>query len=186
MLATMKIEPFAARLKDGREIIIREANLQDASDLMKSIRKYIGESEHQVMEYDEFSHLMSKSREWVHAFIEEDNSLLLVAEHEGSIVGNLDITGASRNRLRHNGLVGIGMQKQYRGQGLGSILLQAGIDWAKANPYLERLWMQIVDGNTSAISLYKKSGFIEEGRQKKFIKTSDGNYADNIIMALML
>jgi ribosomal protein S18 acetylase RimI-like enzyme len=112
--------------------------------------------------------------------------MLLVAEVGGRIVGNLDITGGSRNRLRHNGLIGIGVLKQYQSLGLGSILLQAGIRWAKENPYLERLWMQIVDGNKDAISLYKKHGFIEEGRQKNFIKTGDGAYADNIIMALAL
>jgi RimJ/RimL family protein N-acetyltransferase len=184
MLATLKIEPFTAKLKDGTEVTIREATLQDASELMQSIRKYIGESEYQVMEQDEFGHLMSKGREWINAFIEEDNSLLLVAEIKGRIVGNVDITGGSRNRLRHNGLIGIGLLKQYQSQGLGSILLQAGIDWAKENPYLERLWMQIVDGNKEAIGLYKKLGFVEEGRQKNFIKTGEGIYADNILMAL--
>ncbi|WP_276134349.1 GNAT family N-acetyltransferase [Polluticoccus soli] len=186
MLATLKIEPFTARLKDGTEVTIREATLQDASELMQSIRKYLSESEYQVMEQDEFSHLMSKGREWINAFIEEDNSLLLIAEVDGKIVGNLDITGGSRKRLRHNGLIGIGVLKQCHSQGLGSMLLQAGIDWAKDNPYLERLWMQIVDGNKEAIGLYKKLGFVEEGRQKNFIKTGEGTYADNIIMALVL
>lgn len=185
-LATLKTDPFTATLKNGKEVTIREATLQDASELMQSIRKYIGEGEHQVMEQDEFSHLMPKGREWINAFIEEDNSLLLVAEHNGRIIGNMDITGGSRNKLRHNGLIGIGMLKEYRSQGLGSILLNAGITWAKENPYLERLWMQLIDGNKEAIGLYTKMGFVEEGRQKNFIKTAAGSYADNIIMALML
>lgn len=185
MIGTMKIEPFTAELTDGRKIKIREAHIQDASELMQCIKTYMGDSSYQVMEQDEFDHLMYKAREWVNAFIEEEHSLLLVAEHNGHIVGNLDITGASRRRLRHNGLVGLGMLKQFREHGLGSILLETGINWARNHSQLERLWLQIIDGNNPALQLYRKFGFVEEGRQKNFIKTATG-YSDNIIMALML
>lgn len=185
MVVTMKIDPFTARLKDGREVWIREATVQDASELMQCIKSYIADGEYQVMEPEEFDHYVHKGREWVNAFIEEERSVLLVAEYNTRIIGNLDITGASRKRLSHNGLVGMGMLNQFRQLGLGSILLQAGIDWAKKHTHLERLWLQIIEGNAPAIKLYQKFGFTEEGRQKHFIKTSNG-YADNIIMALML
>jgi RimJ/RimL family protein N-acetyltransferase len=185
MIGTMKIEPFTAELKDGREVEIREARIQDASELMQCIKAYMADGNFQVMEQDEFDHYMYKAREWVNAFIEEEHSILLVAEHNGQIIGNIDITGASRKRLKHNGLIGMGMLQQFRQQGLGSILLETAISWAKDHTQLERLWLQIIDGNNPAIQLYHKFGFVEEGRQKHFIKTASG-YADNLIMALML
>ena len=97
-------------------------------------------------------------------------------------MGNLDITGGRRKRLRHTGLVGMGMLREYREKGLGNILLQTGIKWAQANPLLEKLWLQILADNTPAISLYKKAGFVEEGRQKQFVKLDAHTYYDNILM----
>lgn len=178
----IKLTPFTARLKDGKEVLIREATIQDAPEIIYCVKTYISDSGYQVLEPEEFAPSIAQGREWIQSFIEEDNSIFIIAEYKEKIIGNMDITGATRRRIRHNGLVGMGMLNDYRRQGLGSILLQAGIDWAKENPILERLWLQILDKNESAVALYQKLGFQEEGRQKNFIKIDKDNYADNILM----
>jgi ribosomal protein S18 acetylase RimI-like enzyme len=182
----MKLQSFTSKLKDGTQVVIREATIHDAAEMIQCIKTYISESPYMVMLPEEFSLTLHQGREWIHAFIEADNSLLIVAEKNGTILGNLDITGAKRNRILHNGLVGMGMLPECRQNGLGSILLQAGIDWAKRNPYLERLWLQVIADNEPAIKLYKKHGFIQEGLQKNFIRTGENSYADNMIMGMTL
>jgi RimJ/RimL family protein N-acetyltransferase len=182
----MKLQSFTAKLKDNSEVVIREATIHDAAEMIQCIKVYVAESQYMVMLPEEFSLTLHQGREWIQAFIEADNSLLIVAERNGTILGNLDITGAKRKRILHNGLVGMGMLPEYRQRGLGSLLLQAGIDWAKRNPYLERLWLQVIADNDPAIKLYKKHGFVQEGLQKNFIKTGEGNYADNMIMGMTL
>ena len=181
-----KIAPFNATLKDDSHILIREAVIQDAADLIRCVKSYMSDSEYLVMEPDEFSPDTAQGREFIRNLIETENSLLIVAEHNERIVGNLDITGGQRKRIRHTGLVGMGMLKQYRSIGLGTLLLKTGIKWAQKNPILEKLWLQLLAPNEPAIKLYQKMGFLEEGRQKDFIKMSKDRNEDNLIMALTL
>jgi RimJ/RimL family protein N-acetyltransferase len=49
---------------------------------------------------------------------------------------------------------------------------------------INRLWLFVLDYNKIAISLYKKLGFIEEGKQRKAI-FRNGNYHDYIMMSLL-
>jgi RimJ/RimL family protein N-acetyltransferase len=182
----IKIEPFTVNLKDGTEVVVREAHLQDAADLIRCIRTYVADSEFQVMEPDEFAPDLGQGREFIQSFTDSENSILLVATHNDKVVGNLDITGGKRRRLRHTGLVGMGMLRAFRAKGLGKAMLTAGVKWAKEQHQLDRLWLQILAGNEPAIKLYEKLGFVEEGRQKDFIKVDKDHYQDNVIMYLDL
>ncbi|HRO43566.1 MAG TPA: GNAT family N-acetyltransferase [Flavipsychrobacter sp.] len=181
-----KLKSFSANLKDETQIVIREAVIQDAADLIRCVRSYISDSEHMVMEADEFAPDIAQGREFIHNFLESENSILIVATHNDRIIGNLDITGGRRNRLRHTGLVGMGMLNEYREKGLGGILLQTGISWAVKNNSIEKLWLQILANNLPAINLYRKMGFEEEGRQKNFVRLDKETYYDNILMSLWL
>ena len=181
-----KILPFTATLKDGREVTIREAVIQDAADFILCVKSYITNSDFQVMEPDEFAPDLQQGREFIKNLLESENSLLLVALEDEKIIGNIDITGGKRKRLRHTGLIGMGMLKDYRSKGLGTLLLQTAVKWSRKNPIVEKLWLQIIADNAPAIELYKKMGFVEEGRQKNFIKVSNEKYSDNIVMALSL
>ena len=54
------------------------------------------------------------------------------------------------------------------------------IEWTKTEG-IEKIELEVFENNISAIKLYEKFGFIEEGRRKKMIKTEEG-YLDMIIM----
>ena len=181
-----KIAAFTTTLKDGTEIVVREATIQDAADFIRCVKSYISDNEYQVMEPDEFAPDITQGREFIQSFIESENSILLVATHNDKIVGNIDITGGRRKRLRHTGLIGMGMLREYRSKGLGTTLLETAINWAKKADGLEKIWLQIVADNIPAVKLYKKMGFAEEGRQKQFIRISKGKYSDNLIMSMGL
>ncbi len=71
----------------------------------------------------------------------------------------------------------------FRGQGIGTALLAALLDWAKENPLIEKVCLEVVADNTNAIRLYQKFGFVEEGVKKKAAKIDDGTYWDLILMA---
>lgn len=181
-----KFPSFSATLKNEQQVFVREATIQDAADFIRCVKRYIEESEFMVMEADEFAPDIRQGREFIQSFTENDNSLLIVAVHNDTIIGNLDITGGRRIRLRHTGLVGLGMLPEYQKLGLGTILLKGGIDWARKNPVLEKLWLQIVAANEGAVTFYEKMGFVEEGRQKGFIKSGTNTYYDNLLMAMSI
>ena len=72
----------------------------------------------------------------------------------------------------------------YQGNGIGRTLMRYLIDWAKANPKIEKIELHVRSSNVRAIHLYTSLGFIEEGRKTRQIKYGANDYQDNVYMAL--
>lgn len=179
-----KFDSIYRVLKDGRTVLIREGAPGDAASLLATIKTYLRDSEYLPLEPEEFQLSEEDERAWIESFGVRNNSLLLVAVHEGQLVGNIDLTGGNRRATRHTAVIGMGLLKEWRGSGLGTELLRSAVNWARSNPALEKLWLQVFAGNQPGIALYRKAGFVECGIQKDFFKRGDNRYADNITMML--
>jgi ribosomal protein S18 acetylase RimI-like enzyme len=83
-------------------------------------------------------------------------------------------------KLAHQCLFTIIVDASYRGQGIGTKLLEELIQLGKERFHLEMLHLEVYEGNP-AISLYERFGFVEFGRQKHFIK-EEGQYRGKILM----
>ena len=181
----MKFNPITVTLKNFKEVKIRSAEISDAKNLLKTIKKYIADSEFIPKLEEEIKLTTEQEEDWISSFIEKENSLLLVAEYENEIIGNIDITGNSRIIMEHTGVVGMGMLAEWRNSGLGTELMKHSILWAKENPILELLWLQVYTENELGVNLYRKMNFKENGIIKNFFKR-DGKYYDNLTMSLSL
>jgi RimJ/RimL family protein N-acetyltransferase len=107
---------------------------------------------------------------------------MLVAKSSGRIVGILFLESSSRKRLAHTATLHMSVGKDHRSRGVGTILLQSAIDWAKAHPVIEKLGLAVFSSNTRAIGLYRKLGFVEEGRRPREVKFGPDEYADDVLM----
>jgi putative acetyltransferase len=107
----------------------------------------------------------------------------LVAERDGIIVGHalLDHAGPQA-ALAHVRTLTIVVHPGSRGQGIGSALLDALLDWARANRHVERVELRVRETNAAAIRLYKKFGFKDESRFRRRLKLAEGKYLDDIGM----
>ena len=114
--------------------------------------------------------------------IAHPDQLLILAFLEDKLIGNLDFHIGKRKRLAHGGGFGMSVHPDFRGLGVGKALLGQLIQWAEANPRLERVELNVLASNQAAIGLYKKLGFIEEGRKVDAIKYDDGRYVDDLQM----
>jgi len=186
MTNKLKFTPATIPLKDGTPILIRECLPNEAIALMEMVKQYIADSEHLLITPKEFNFSVDYETNWINSLNERSNSLLLVAEHEGQLVGNIDLTGGQRTRIQHTALLGMGMLAAYRGKGLGKALMQCAIDWARQNPVLEYLWLQVYASHSAGLALYQQMGFQETGRQHKFVKKAPGVYEDNVLMELRI
>jgi RimJ/RimL family protein N-acetyltransferase len=77
------------------------------------------------------------------------------------------------------------VDRDWRGRGAGSALVQAAIDWARAQG-LHKLSLEVFAHNEAAIALYRKSGFAEEGHLTKQYRRASGELWDAIVMGLLL
>jgi RimJ/RimL family protein N-acetyltransferase len=104
-----------------------------------------------------------------------------VAEAEGRIIGGIHI-GASRHGF---GEIGMMIAKDWRGRGVGSALVEAAIAWAREQG-LHKLVLDVFPHNEAAIALYRKYGFVEEGRRARQYRRADGELWDALQMGLLL
>jgi ribosomal-protein-alanine N-acetyltransferase len=105
----------------------------------------------------------------------------VVAAAGGQLIGSLHVT-ASRHGF---GDLGMLVDHRWRGRGVGSALLQAAIGWAREQQ-LHKLCLEVFPHNTAAVALYRKHGFVEEGRRTRQYHRSSGEFWDTIIMGLPL
>jgi ribosomal protein S18 acetylase RimI-like enzyme len=73
----------------------------------------------------------------------------------------------------------------WRGRGVGSALVAAAIDKARGEG-LHKLSLEVFAHNDAAIGLYRKFGFVEEGRRVKHYRRASGLLWDSIVMGLPL
>jgi L-amino acid N-acyltransferase YncA len=104
-----------------------------------------------------------------------------VAVADGQVVGHINLT-ASQHGF---GEFGMTVSLPWRGRGVGSALVTAAIGWARGQG-LHKLCLEVFPHNTAAVTLYRKHGFIEEGRRRRQYHRSSGEFWDTIVMGLPL
>ena len=105
----------------------------------------------------------------------------LLAEADGVVVGSIHV---ERSRFGF-GEIGMAVAGDWRGRGVGSALLAAAIDWARGEG-MHKLSLSVFPHNAAAIALYRKFGFVEEGRRVKQYRRASGELWDTIDMGLLL
>jgi RimJ/RimL family protein N-acetyltransferase len=105
----------------------------------------------------------------------------LVADADSELVGMIHV---ERSRFGF-GEVGMLVARDWRGRGVGSALVAASIDWARAHG-LHKLALSVFPHNEAAIALYRKFGFVEEGRRPKHMRRASGELWDIVDMGLLL
>jgi RimJ/RimL family protein N-acetyltransferase len=105
----------------------------------------------------------------------------LVALAAGETVGVIKIIESSFGF----GEIGMMVAAEWRGRGVGTALVAAAIDWARARG-LHKLTLSVFPHNEAALALYGKFGFVEEGRLVKHLRRTNGDLWDLIEMGLLL
>jgi RimJ/RimL family protein N-acetyltransferase len=83
------------------------------------------------------------------------------------------------------GEVGMMVAAGWRGRGIGTALLVDAIAWARQRG-LHKLSLGVFPSNEPALALYRKLGFVEEGRRVKHIRRVSGELWDLVEMGLLL
>jgi RimJ/RimL family protein N-acetyltransferase len=110
-----------------------------------------------------------------------DLDRMLVALATGEVVGLIFVHESSFGF----GEIGMMVAADWRGRGVGTALVAAAIEWARARG-LHKLTLSVFPHNEAAIALYRKFGFVEEGRRTEHIRRASGELWDLIEMGLPL
>jgi ribosomal protein S18 acetylase RimI-like enzyme len=94
----------------------------------------------------------------------DEADLHLVAEVDGVVVGNLDAftrplpSEGSMRLPRRGALIGIAVDEDWRGRGIGTALMRAAEDWARGRGF-DTLELDVADPNGAARRLYERLGY---------------------------
>lgn len=171
---------------NGHEILLRSAAAEDAQMMIDYLRTVCGETRFLMKEADEVNLTVEQEISFIEGHNRAADGLLILAFLDGEYAGNcsFDSEGESRRNAHRAGL-GIALYQKYTGYGLGRILMDRMIKYAKQLGY-EQMELTVVQGNERAIGLYKSAGFEECGRIPNANKYDDGTYADDILMVKKL
>ena len=172
-------------LKNDRVLVIREASVEDARALLDYVEGISGESDYLSFGPGEFELSVPEEEEYLRKCRASDNQLYLLGLMGDTVVSALSFSAGRRPRVRHSGEFGLSVRKRYWGLGIGSLMLDALIDWAKDIGIIKKINLRVRTDHQRAIVLYEGKGFVREGTIRKEILL-DGKYYDHHWMGLEL
>jgi RimJ/RimL family protein N-acetyltransferase len=103
---------------------------------------------------------------------------------DGHIRGHLDLHGGRLPAEFHRAMLGMGIERPFRGRGHGRALLAAAIGWSRGAG-LAWLDLGVFAHNLRARKLYASVGFVEVGITRDRFRV-DGAVIDDVAMVLAL
>jgi ribosomal protein S18 acetylase RimI-like enzyme len=112
-----------------------------------------------------------------HGKLDDPSAALLVAKSGQEVVGCADIYPHSE----HGHVLGMFVDERFRGQGLGTALLDRLLEWARQRN-ISSVSLHVFPHNARAIALYERVGFTERLRIARFANRQTGEVWDAILM----
>ncbi len=173
-------------LRDGRSVLLRTARPPDAHALLGALNEVANEGRFLLRRAWEITPELEQR--WVNVAL-GDSDLVLVAmlldnphtRDEQEIVGGLSLVRGRPEFVRHTAELAMWLRAAYRELGLGSAMLEYALVWTREQAAIEKITLSARSSNRRALNLYRKYGFVEEGRREGFIKTEQGYEAEVLL-----
>jgi RimJ/RimL family protein N-acetyltransferase len=168
--------------RDGREVVIRRPTENDAASIIKYSKILFASTDQVLTTIDEYSITVENEKIWINNFNQDQDALVLIAEVNAEIIGLLFFMPNSKKKNAHTGEFGVSVHPDLQRQGVGKLLIETLLVWAKENARIEKVYLNVFASNKHAIRLYHQLGFIEEGRHIKAVRQMNGEYVDVLQM----
>lgn len=176
----------AVELKCGLELLVRNAVASDARALRDIMQRTHAETDYLLSYPDEQGADDEQEARSLAETERSDNEVELVAVLGGRIAGSAGITAVgSRRKVVHRARFGISILKEHWGLGIGRVLMESCIDCARRAGYTQ-LELEVVTDNERAVSLYRRAGFEEYGRNPRGYRSAASGYQELVHMRLEL
>ena len=173
-------------LTGGVELLVRNAVASDARALRETMRRTHSETDYLLSYPDEQGTDEEREARLLGETERSCNEVELVAIIDGRIVGSAGVSAVrSRRKVAHRARFGISILKEYWGMGIGRVLMDASIECARQAGYTQ-LELEVVADNERAVSLYRRAGFEEYGRNPWGYKSASAGYQELVYMRLEL
>ena len=160
---------------------IRPARQEDFDGLLETIRAVTAEDTYVVAE-SVAERLLYEDTVARHNTVE--SRVFFVATDDGDLVGWTHLDLPQVEKLKRAAQLTVGVRPDYRGNGVGSRLLERALDWAEANGF-QKVYNSVPSTNDQALSFLEFHGWHTEGIRRDHY-TIDGDPVDEVMMAYSL
>jgi len=109
-----------------------------------------------------------------------------VARNElGNIVGHIDLRAHRERHTSHRALLGMGVDRNHRRQGIGRLLMETAFEWANREAKLGFIDLQVLSQNQPAIKLYEKIGFRVIGEIEDMFRIEGNSYSYTLMCKVL-
>jgi len=173
---------FQTTTKTGKSITFRYPTIDDVEILKNFINKISLEKTFITYQGEQVS--LEGETKWLNSKLEDiqnKKGVFILAFIDGKLVGDSDIESGIFF-AKHVGNFGITIDVDFRGEGIGELLMDLVIKEAVKNiDGLKIIKLGVFSNNSIAQGLYKKMGFIEYGRLPGGVKHRE-DFVDEILM----
>ncbi|MDD5934091.1 MAG: GNAT family N-acetyltransferase [Clostridiales bacterium] len=173
-------------LKNDKPCVLRNCEASDAKEVYDNFHLTHGQTDYLLSYPDENSY----DADWEKLFLDKkeksDREIEICAVVDNKIVGTAGIEAIGhKEKVKHRAEIGISIEKDYWGLGIGRALMGACIECARKAGYTQ-VELNVVADNISACSLYKSLGFVEFGRNPKGFRSRTVGLQEIVLMRLDL
>lgn len=173
-------------LKNGTECCLRNATESDGQAVYDIFNLTHSETDYLLSYPDENSFDVIEESRFLKEKAESEKEIEIIAIVDNTVVGTAGIEAVgTKCKVRHRADFGISVAEDFWGLGIGKALLSACIECAKAAGYTQ-LELSVVAENAGALSMYRKAGFVEYGRNPKGFCSRYTGFQELIYMRLEL
>ena len=165
--------------RDGRRWTVRRARPTDARALARLFTSVRAEGRWLATPASAVSE--PSESYFVGEMIRAGDTLVLVAEADGEVIGNVLVSVEHSTVSDHIGTLSIAILDGWRDVGIGSVLVHAAQDWTREQG-LAKLALGVFPDNVRAIAVYEHAGFVAEGLRKRQYRAGRG-FRDELLMA---
>jgi len=173
-------------LKDGRKCVLRNGVAADGQAAFENFNLTHAETDFLLSYPDENSYNAEEEGKFLQEKTDSADEIEIIAEVGGKIAGMAGIEKVgSKFKLKHRAEFGISVLREYWRLGIGKALVNACVKCAKDAGY-KQLELDVVADNEAALSLYKRAGFVEYGRNPRGFCSRISGYQPLVYMRLEL
>jgi ribosomal protein S18 acetylase RimI-like enzyme len=175
--------------KNGDFVTLRAIRWDDLYSLIDLANKLVDERE----QNPDFGILLDKRRTLENeadylanklVSIEKKEEVSVVAEVDGKLIGNSEVTRGKTTDEFHHGKLGIALLRECRDQGIGLEMMKTLVEESRGAG-LKTIELEVFANNPKAIHVYEKVGFKQVGRIPKKIFRGE-RFTDIIVMSIVL
>jgi ribosomal protein S18 acetylase RimI-like enzyme len=83
----------------------------------------------------------------------------IAQDANGAIAGHIDLRARPEPAAAHRAMLGMGVHRGHRRQGLGMRLIGTALDWASTQDGIDWIDLEVLSVNAGALRLYVRAGF---------------------------